>query len=59
MTSRVPGTAFLDGAAAATRLEYVGFGPGVPRKVKRALHSHLRPATPVHPDPHAIGSVYR
>lgn len=51
--------AILAGAAAATRLEYVGFGPGVPRKVKRALHPHLRPAAPVHPDLHAIGSVYR
>ena len=49
----------LETAASATRLEYVGFGPGVPRKVKRALHPHLRPATPVHPDLHAIGSVYR
>jgi hypothetical protein len=42
-----------------TRLEYVGFGPGVPRKVKRALAPRLRPAGRTHPDLHAIGSLYR
>lgn len=41
-------------------LEYVGLGPGLPRKVKRSFHQRLRPATrPTHPDLHAIGSVYR
>ncbi|GAA2888110.1 hypothetical protein GCM10010517_52030 [Streptosporangium fragile] len=42
-----------------TRLEYVGLGPGLPRKVKRALAHRLRPSAPAHPDLHAIGSVYR
>jgi hypothetical protein len=42
-----------------THLEYVGFGPGVPRKVKRALAPRLRPAARTHPDLHAIGSIYR
>ncbi|SEG80055.1 hypothetical protein SAMN04489712_1136 [Thermomonospora echinospora] len=42
-----------------TRLEYVGLGPGVPRKVKRAFAPRLRPAARAHPDLHAIGSVYR
>lgn len=42
-----------------TRLEYVGFGPGVPRRVKRALAPRLRPAARTHPDLHAIGSLYR
>ncbi|MEV4758156.1 gala protein [Micromonospora sp. NPDC049559] len=45
--------------AAGTRLEYVGLGPGVPRRMKRALAPHLRPSAPTHPDLHAIGSVYR
>ncbi|MBE1537223.1 leucine-rich repeat domain-containing protein [Actinomadura algeriensis] len=42
-----------------TRLEYVGFGPGVPRKVKRALAGRLRPAARPHEDLRAIASVYR
>lgn len=42
-----------------TRLEYVGLGAGVPRRVKRALRDRLRPAVPAHPDVRAIGSVYR
>jgi Leucine Rich repeat len=42
-----------------TRLEYVGFGPGVPRQVKRALAPRLRPLARPHPDLHAIGSLYR
>jgi hypothetical protein len=42
-----------------TRLEYVGLGPGVPRKVKRAFVPRLRPAARTHPDMQAIGSVYR
>ncbi|WP_433186497.1 gala protein [Actinoallomurus sp. CA-150999] len=42
-----------------TRLEYVGFGPGVPRRVKRALAPRLRPASAPHPDVHAIASLYR
>ena len=42
-----------------TRLEYIGFGPGVPRRVKRELAPRLRPAAGVHPDLHAIASVYR
>lgn len=42
-----------------TRLEYVGLGPGVPRRVKRAMAPRLRPAAGSHPDLQAIGSVYR
>ncbi|GAA3091350.1 hypothetical protein GCM10017562_73130 [Streptomyces roseofulvus] len=41
------------------RLEYVGLGPGTPRRVKRAFAERLRPARPTHPDLRAIGSVYR
>lgn len=42
-----------------TNLEYVGLGPGVPRRVKRDLTLRMRPASGVHADVHAIGSVYR
>jgi hypothetical protein len=42
-----------------TRLEYVGLGPGVPRRVKRALAPRLRPAARTHPDLQAIASLYR
>ncbi len=51
--------AVTDAAAGSTRLEYVGLGPGLPRKIKRAIAPHLRPAAPAHPDLCAIGSVYR
>ncbi|MGW1279257.1 gala protein [Streptomyces tsukubensis] len=44
---------------AAHRLEYVGLGPGTPRRVKRSFAERLRPALPTHPDLLAIGSVYR
>ncbi|MFF3499987.1 gala protein [Streptomyces sp. NPDC003247] len=40
-------------------LEYVGLGPGLPRKVKRSFGRRLRPAAGAHPDLRAIGSVYR
>ncbi|MFD7131614.1 gala protein [Streptomyces sp. NPDC059894] len=40
-------------------LEYVGLGPGLPRKVKRSFTQRLRPAAGAHPDLRAIGSVYR
>ncbi|MGW2488546.1 gala protein [Streptomyces sp. NPDC001606] len=40
-------------------LEYVGLGPGLPRKVKRSLTRRLRPVGGAHPDLRAIGSVYR
>ncbi|MFF0967529.1 gala protein [Streptomyces sp. NPDC003703] len=40
-------------------LEYVGLGPGLPRKVKRSFTRRLRPGTGTHPDLRAIGSVYR
>ncbi|GGT16184.1 gala protein [Nonomuraea spiralis] len=51
--------AVLAAVAGDTRLEYVGFGPGVPRRVKRELAPRLRPAARPHPDLHAIGSLYR
>ncbi|MFF5446216.1 gala protein [Streptomyces sp. NPDC012888] len=40
-------------------LEYVGLGPGLPRRVKRSFSARLRPARGAHPDLRAIGSVYR
>ncbi|NXY93312.1 gala protein [Streptomyces sp. BR123] len=40
-------------------LEYVGLGPGLPRKVKRSFAGRLRPARGAHPDLSAITSVYR
>ncbi|MGW2746240.1 gala protein [Streptomyces sp. NPDC001450] len=40
-------------------LEYVGLGPGLPRKVKRSFTRRLRPVARAHPDLRAIGSVYR
>ncbi|WP_432085459.1 MULTISPECIES: gala protein [unclassified Streptomyces] len=40
-------------------LEYVGLGPGLPRRVKRSFSARLRPPRPAHPDLRAIGSVYR
>ncbi|MFE5677605.1 gala protein [Streptomyces erythrochromogenes] len=40
-------------------LEYVGLGPGLPRRVKRSFTERLRPARAAHPDVRAIGSVYR
>jgi len=43
----------------ATALEYLGLGFGVPRRIRRAASSRLRPATPVHPNIAAIVSVYR
>ncbi|HEY7277990.1 MAG TPA: gala protein [Trebonia sp.] len=49
----------LNAVPADTRLEYVGFGPGVPRRVKRDLAPRLRPTAGVHPDLRAIASVYR
>ncbi|MFD9106176.1 gala protein [Streptomyces virginiae] len=42
-----------------TPLEYVGLGPGLPRRVKRSFTERLRPARTAHPDVRAIGSVYR
>ncbi|MFD6553785.1 gala protein [Streptomyces sp. NPDC058398] len=42
-----------------TPLEYVGLGPGLPRKVKRSFTRRLRPVGGAHPDLRAIGSVYR
>ncbi|WP_157518334.1 gala protein [Herbidospora mongoliensis] len=42
-----------------TRLEYVGLGPGLPRRVKRSFTARLRPAGPGHPDLIAIGSLFR
>ncbi|MEW2131558.1 gala protein [Streptomyces sp. NPDC005435] len=41
------------------RLEYVGLGPGLPRRVKRSFAARMCPARPTHPDLRAIGSVYR
>mgnify|MGYP002623196634 CR=1 FL=1 len=46
-------------ATGGTRLEYLGLGPGLPRRVKRAIAPHLRPAAPAHADILAIASMYR
>jgi hypothetical protein len=51
--------ALLAALESATALEYLGLGFGIPRRIKRAASTHLRPATPVHPDIGAIVSVYR
>ncbi|MBG0828739.1 gala protein [Planomonospora sp. ID67723] len=51
--------ALLAGVRGDTLLEYVGMGPGVPRKVKRSLAPRLRPAGRTAADLRAIGSVYR
>ena len=49
----------LAAVPADSPLEYVGLGPGLPRKVKRSFTGRLRPAGGAHPDLRAIGSVYR
>jgi hypothetical protein len=49
----------LDAVDADSRLEYVGLGPGLPRKVKRSFATRLRPDGGAHPDLRAIRSVYR
>jgi hypothetical protein len=51
--------ALLTAITADTRLEYVGLGPGVPRRVKREVALRLRPSSGAHQDLRAIGSVYR
>ncbi|MER5630419.1 gala protein [Streptomyces nitrosporeus] len=42
-----------------SRLEYVGLGPGLPRRVKRSFAARLRPDSGAHADLRAIRSVYR
>ncbi|MET7643522.1 gala protein [Streptomyces sp. NPDC005426] len=42
-----------------SRLEYVGLGPGLPRRVKRSFAARLRPDTGAHADLRAVRSVYR
>ncbi|MFJ6048786.1 gala protein [Streptomyces sp. NPDC092307] len=49
----------LAAVPADSALEYVGLGPGLPRRVKRSFTERLRPARAAHPDVRAIGSVYR
>ncbi|PWK71353.1 leucine rich repeat (LRR) protein [Streptomyces sp. CG 926] len=49
----------LAAVPADSALEYVGLGPGLPRRVKRSFTERLRPAREAHPDVRAIGSVYR
>ncbi|MFF2328095.1 MULTISPECIES: gala protein [unclassified Streptomyces] len=44
---------------ADSRLEYVGLGPGLPRKVKRSFATRLRPDGGTHADLRAVRSVYR
>ncbi|MEU6089815.1 gala protein [Streptomyces sp. NPDC047085] len=49
----------LAAVPANSPLEYVGLGPGLPRRVKRSFTQRLRPVGRAHPDLRAIGSVYR
>lgn len=42
-----------------SRLEYVGLGPGLPRRVKRSFAARLRPDRGAHADLLAVRSVYR
>jgi Ran GTPase-activating protein (RanGAP) involved in mRNA processing and transport len=49
----------LAAAERRTALEYVGLGPGLPRRVKRSFARCLRPASAAHADLRAIGSLYR
>ncbi|MEU9062327.1 gala protein [Streptomyces sp. NPDC048430] len=49
----------LGAVGADSRLEYVGLGPGLPRKVKRSFTARLRPDAGAHADLRAIRSVYR
>ncbi|MEY2228160.1 gala protein [Streptomyces sp. BF23-19] len=49
----------LAAVPADSALEYVGLGPGLPRRVKRSFTERLCPARAAHPDVRAIGSVYR
>ncbi|MEU2489530.1 gala protein [Streptomyces sp. NPDC012617] len=49
----------LGAVGADSRLEYVGLGPGLPRRVKRSFATRLRPDTGAHADLRAIRSVYR
>ncbi|WP_330241398.1 gala protein [Streptomyces sp. NBC_00525] len=42
-----------------SRLEYVGLGPGLPRRVKRTFATLLRPDAGAHTDMRAVRSLYR
>ncbi|MFJ3089755.1 gala protein [Streptomyces sp. NPDC086838] len=42
-----------------SRLEYVGLGPGLPRRVKRSFATLLRPDGGAHADLRAVRSLYR
>ncbi|MEU6017113.1 gala protein [Streptomyces sp. NPDC047515] len=44
---------------AGSLLEYVGLGPGLPRRVKRSFAARLRPDRGTHADLRAVRSVYR
>lgn len=51
--------ALSEAVARSGRMEYAGLGPGLPRRTKRAIAGNLRPASRVHEDVRAIGSLYR
>ncbi|MER5846603.1 gala protein [Streptomyces sp. NPDC002012] len=51
--------ALLAAVDADSPLEYVGLGPGLPRKVKRSFAARLRPDHGPHEDLRAVRSVYR
>ncbi|MDE3724690.1 gala protein [Nocardiopsis sp. N85] len=52
-------SALSDAVARSGRMEYAGLGPGLPRRTKRTIARHLRPARGAHDDLRAIGSLYR
>ncbi|MFB8208436.1 gala protein [Streptomyces sp. NPDC056010] len=49
----------LAAVAPGSRLEYVGLGPGLPRRVKRSFATLLRPDGGAHADLRAVRSLYR
>ncbi|MFF9350098.1 gala protein [Streptomyces sp. NPDC014734] len=49
----------LTAVGVGSRLEYVGLGPGLPRRVKRSFAARLRPDGGAHADLRAVRSVYR
>ncbi|MFB7916458.1 gala protein [Streptomyces sp. NPDC056061] len=51
--------ALLSAVGAESCLEYVGLGPGLPRRVKRSFAARLRPDGGAHADLRAVRSVYR
>ncbi|MGW2594245.1 gala protein [Streptomyces sp. NPDC001515] len=49
----------LSAVGHGSRLEYMGLGPGLPRRVKRSFATALRPDGGAHADLRAVRSLYR